>query len=427
MKTTSKKQYKLMAANDNNAARTRLELGSSLSKFANGRKSNGRKSKPSDINASDLSFSSFTQDQVKKSYKTFAPRPPNLQALFLLALGFTLTSVATLAYVLLTAQYTDLIPTLITSITLGGLSLTAMRSGAALWGSLVTMTIWTMFAAVSLYNHNTIPLEGWTIALPAILGLLIIMAGQLQYKTALRMSLVCTYIWLGIFTVSLELSALSAGSLIFIFGTAHHRLGKVCEDKDIRFGHDHTLIGWIAAMLGLIWTQHYFIPLGSFEPNTFGILAQQSFFWLSGIGLGLCVIIVSSLLRIQHNHLSWLGFIHIVFGCLILPLIAYQPELMTLFEPVTTLKAIPYLGFTLGAIVIALSLGLMMNGLRRRYYVDAVIGAFAICMQFVFIFNPDYMIFDLFPVLLFTVMFVLCFELIISRQSILMAPMSPKM
>ena len=416
MNTTSKRQDRLMAANDNNGVKARLELGSGISKLANRRIETQQS-----INSSLRNTSNS-----RNNYEKDAARPAELQALFLLVLGFTLTSIATLTYVLLSAKYTPLISTLIPSIILGGLSLTAMRSTAAFWGSLISVAIWSIAAIISLYNNDTIPLQGWVIALPAILGLLIVMASQFLSRAALLLALTCSYIWLGIFAISSELSVLTAGSLIFIFGTAHHRLGKVWEDKDVTFAHDHTLIGWIAAMTGLIWTQHYFIPLRSFEPNITGILAHQSSLWFLGTSLGIGFIVMSSIWRIQQNRLSWLGFIHIVAGCLLLPLIAFQPNLTAIFESVTTLPATPYLGFTLGATVAALAFGLIMNGLRRRYYIDAIIGAFAICVQIVLIYNQDYMTFDLFPIILFTVMFVLCFELIISRQSILTAPMAPK-
>lgn len=350
---------------------------------------------------------------------------PKLLPLFLIVLGFALTSIVTLIYVLAVDRYNDLINVLIPSIMLSGIVLIAMRWKIALWASLFALFLWSGIAAIAKYYGQAIPANQWLITLPIILTIQIIAARYSRSQYIMFAALGCAYIWLAIFTLGSDLTALASGCLVFTLGTAHHRLGKAWGDKGTRFSHHHTIIGWIAAMAGLIWTQHYFVTLGPLGANTVGIGADQSFYWLVGITLGLIAILISSVMRMRHNRLSLLGCLNICVGALVLPLIALEPTILSvIFEPLTSLPATPYFGFALSAVVITVAVGLGMNGLRRGRFIDTVVAGLAICLQFAIVMNPAYFNFDTLIVILLTTLLVLFCELIIARRSILTAPIN---
>lgn len=349
--------------------------------------------------------------------------PPKLLPIFLIVFGFALTSILTLLYVLAVDRYNGLINILMPAIMLSGFALMAMRWTIALWGSLCLLFLWSGLAITAKYYGQNIPASQWLLALPIILSLQIIAARYLRGTYIMFAALACAYIWLAIFTLGSDLSALASGSLVFTLGTAHHRLGKAWADIGSEFSHHHTLIGWVAAMTGLVWAQHYFISLGQIGASTAGIRADQSVFWFAGIVLALAAIFISNIMRMRHERLSLLGCLSICLGALILPAIAYKPAILSvIFEPLTSLPATPYFGFALSAIVISVAVAFGMNGLRRRHFFDSVIAGLAICLQFAIIMNPDYFNFDTLIVMLLTILLVTSGELIIARRSILSSP-----
>jgi len=352
-------------------------------------------------------------------------RGSEIHPIFLLVLGFALTCVATLVYILTTGQYSNLLDILIPAIVISGMFLVAMRSSLTLWPSLIILTAWAGLAALAKYNDQIIPANDWLIALPIILSLQIIAANHARSQSIMLVSLACAYAWLAVFTLGSDLTALASGTLIFTLGTAHHRLGKAWGDKGLMYSHQHTVIGWIGAMIGLMWAQHYFIPLGEFEPNTLGTAAHQSLYWILGTALGLTAIVISGIIRMRYNRLSFISFLNLCASCILLPVIAYKPVILTtIFARFTGLPALPNFGFALGAIVIALSVGLVMNGLRRKRYVDAVIGGVVICSQIGILLNPNYLTLDSFIVVMFSMIFALCFEFMIARRSIMLSPIN---
>ena len=347
---------------------------------------------------------------------------PDSQPIFLLIFGFALTCIATLLYVFATNPETPLLKILIPAIIVSTTFLVAMRSTIALWASLLAITVWSALGAMAKYNCTPIPAGHWLIGLPVILSLQIIAASHSLSKFVMLASLACAYFWLGVFTLGSEMSALASGTLVFIFGTAHHRLGKAWEDKGLNHAHEHTLVGWIAAMVGLIWTQHYYIALGELSVSKAGIGANESFYWLLGIVLSLIAIFFSNLIRMSHNRMSFGAGIALCANCLILPALAYAPEIMqTGFERFSGLPATPYFGFAIGGIVLSLSIGLGANGLRRGRHIDVIIAGLMICAQTAMITNINYMNFDTLVVVFFAMTFILCAEIMLARRSILSA------
>jgi len=359
-----------------------------------------------------------TEDLIPEGVKSSS------QPVFLLVLGFALTCLATLVYVFFANPESNLHGLLIPAIIISTTFLMAMRSSIALWGSLLALTVWSALAVYAKFNGTDIPANNWLIALPIILSLQIIAASHSLSKFVMLASLACAYLWLTIFTLGSELTALASGTLIFILGTAHHRLGKAWDDKGLNYSHEHTLIGWVAAMIGLIWAQHYFIPLGDLYPVTVGVGAHQSFYWLLGIVLGVIAIFFSCLIRLRHNRLSKMACLTVCASSLLLPAVAYAPAIMESgFEMFSGLPAMPYFGFALGAIVLALSVGLGINGLRRRRYIDTVVAGLMICAQTAILTNNYYLTFDTLLVVAFTMLFVICFQVMIARKSILSTPL----
>ncbi|MEP1231033.1 MAG: hypothetical protein ABJG88_10195, partial [Litorimonas sp.] len=273
MKSKVKTQFKQPAVNDNYKGKSDIKFSASLYNLTH---EPIKKAKASQATNSQTWFGA----QNHRNEDPIISQSPKLQVIFLIILGFTLTSLATLSYVYVTSQYASLLPVIIPAVVLGGLCLIAMRSHAALWVSLAAVFIWGVLAAVAQYNGQIIPAYQWSLALPILLTLQIAVAHQSKLRAIMIASLSCAYLWLAIFTLGSNLSALASGSLFFILGTAHHRLGKSLGDKDINYAHEHTIFGWVAAMLGLMWTQHYFIPLGGFETNASGTLAHQSNYWV---------------------------------------------------------------------------------------------------------------------------------------------------
>jgi len=416
----TKAKYKAIAANDNRVIKPKWPRTEKL----RGLKSQVLKAAPKTSIATDTRIEHLTAAPISphaaQPPSAFETRKPEVQAIFLLVLGFALTCIAAWLYIAVTQTHSALLNLLIPAIMISAAFLIAMRSSITLWISLIALMIWSGLGAIAKFNGLPIPASHWLVALPILLSLQIIAASHSTSRLIMLASLTCAYLWLAIFTLGSELNALASGTLVFILGTAHHRLGKTWGDKGINYSHEHTVIGWVAAITGLIWAQHYFIAFGEIGINTVGLGAAQSFYWIFGVGLALTVIILSSLIRIRHNRLSVLGFLHICASCIIMPVLAYNPPIVLgVFESFSGLPATPYFGFALGAVVLALAISLGMNGLRRQRYVDTLIAGLTICAQAAIIVNPSYFNFDTVVVVMFGMIFALCFELIIAQRSII--------
>lgn len=342
------------------------------------------------------------------------------ETVFLMTLGFSLTCLATLIYIFITQTYNELTPIIIPALGLSCAALMIMRSSAAIWLSIMALAVWSALSLMSLSFGYDIPAGKWAIALPILLNFNLIASHLSRSLAMVLASLISAYIWVIVFNFSTDLSPTASGVLLFMVGTAHHKFGKALEDLDRPNGHAHMLMGWAASIAGLLWVQHTFLPSGEYIPNPDIVVARSALLWQIGVGLSIFTIAASGFIRMRRGRLSILGLVGTCTACLILPTLALAPTAtISFFETMMQLPAIPYLGMSIGASIIAFALFMLANGLRRGHLIDASLAGAALFAQSVVLISGAYMSMDAFVVICFTILFVACYELMISRRSLI--------
>ena len=373
--------------------------------------------------ASDFHQNSMLMDDVDFGEDNAETQVYEVTPLILLMIA--LTSIAFLALIFFQIIDNDnaIIELLIPVIFFGLSLISALYSPRILWLALVILTALAVLASLMQITGFSIASDEWVFILPLILSLVMILSTFSRTRSIMIGALACGYLWISVLILKMGLTALAAGSLLFILGISHHRLGKAWNDRHIYFAQQHTLMGWVVAMIGLVWAQHYFMPFGNLDANKTGINASQSFYWLLGTTLGFTAIIMSVLLRLRHGLIGPSGITALIAGSLILPIIAYKPDLL---NPIFMwILALPYAdiyhGFAIGAVIITLSIAFAINGYRRNQRYDILAAAVMIVLQIMILLHPRAISLDGIIIMLITMIFAITIEILIARRSLIRA------
>ena len=102
------------------------------------------------------------------------------------------------------------------------------------------------------------------------------------------------------------------------------------------------------------------------------------------------IIFVTSLMRYKRSHISLLGIFIVCAVAIIIPIATVKPDLIqAVFHTLPGLNARPSLGLLIGAIVIASGFIWLVQGLKRVQVFDMVLGAGAIGIEALVLFQPD--------------------------------------
>ena len=111
--------------------------------------------------------------------------------------------------------------------------------------------------------------------------------------------------------------------------------------------------------------------------------------WWSALGVAMFTLFLAALMRYKTSHITLLGIFIVNLAVLALPLATAKPDLIyTAFEAIPGLNARPGLGLVIGAIIIAVGFTWLVGGLKRGRLLDIAIGATAIGIEALILFQP---------------------------------------
>ncbi len=260
--------------------------------------------------------------------------------------------------------------------------------------------------------------QGWLPLFPLLLIAQGVLAKRLHSQSTLLVTIIAAYGF--VISVSTSLPMLPLAGLFFAVSAAHHRMGKAWADTDVFGARHHIIVGWLAALSAALYVQSYWLNLenGQAEPLW---TAHQG--WWIALGCAAAVLFTSSIIRYKHAQISLSGIFLVSAAALILPVTTVRPDLVyILFDTFPGLPARPGFGFMIGAAIMASGLAWVVNGLRKGQVLEMVLGAAAVGLQALILFNPDWINVDFAIVFCLSLICALCVGGLIAGASLNHAP-----
>lgn len=227
---------------------------------------------------------------------------------------------------------------------------------------------WTAYSLLNLQISTFI----W--AFPIIWVIQMSLAAELKAKIPLVLASLSGLFWLignvVIITTAAKISPLMAICAVFAAGFTYSRIGKSMQDNQILGALFQTNVGWAVAAICALLLQDYWLMSTPHMPWTnlptvsafaYPMTAQ----WSAMLIFCILVIGSASLLRMRKGRQSLPGGLGILLFSTILPAsIAFKPQMISYAEQYGV-QATPSFGLIIGGAITALSLGMLVNGLRR--------------------------------------------------------------
>jgi len=213
----------------------------------------------------------------------------------------------------------------------------------------------------------------------------IILGQKFKSSVVLFAAIIAGYIWLGTLATEMPLPALAG--LGFAVAAAHYWLGKAWADTG-RFGADiHRICAWVMGLVAALYIQSIWLSVGSGQAKPFW---PPDTFWWTVLGTAMFTLFVASLMRFKTSHITLPGIFIICLAVAALPVAMAKPDLIyTVFEKIPGLNARPGLGLMIGATIIAGGFFWVIGGLRRGQMLDMIIGALAIGIEAMVLFQSS--------------------------------------
>ena len=234
---------------------------------------------------------------------------------------------------------------------------------------------------------------------PAIWIAQIFIATRIQSGMAIMLAVLTGYYWAANFILmgwsADNLPLTFAAAALFIAGTAHHRSGKAAEDKRLTGSAIHIYAGWIAAMIGAIGFQYFWISPDAVQNSTATLSTKGLGLWKGVVLAALTVIFCSTIIRYKHSQISLAGIFLVTAISTLLPMMLWFPSWTQSFvAAIPGVSAMPTIGILIGSAILAASLGMMLNGVRRHSPIMIAMGIAALFAEAVLLMRPDIITLD---------------------------------
>jgi len=212
----------------------------------------------------------------------------------------------------------------------------------------------------------------------------IVLAQKLRSSMVLFTAIAAAYIWLVTVAVDMPLPALAG--LGFAVAAAHYWLGKAWAETE-KFGADiHRLCAWILALSASLYIQSLWLNADSGQAKPFW---PPDTYWWTVLGAAMLTLFVASLIRYKTSNITLPGIFIVFLAVGALPVAMAKPDLVyAAFENVPGLNARPGLGLIIGASILACGLIWLVSGLKSGRFLEMSIGALAIGIETVVLFQP---------------------------------------
>jgi len=237
------------------------------------------------------------------------------------------------------------------------------------------------------------------LAFPLICAAQLFVGTKIRSGLAITLAVITGYYWVTNFMLTAwntdNLPLTFAAAALFAIGTAHHRSGKAIEDKGLTGSAIHIYAGWIAAIVGAIGFQYFWLNPEAVQNSTATLSVSGLMLWKSVILTSLAVIFCSAIIRYKYTQISLAGIFLLTLASAIIPMMLWFPALpQQVAASIPGLNAIPSIGIFIGAVITATALGMTLNGVRRHSFIMMGLGMTALLAQAYLLMKPELMTVD---------------------------------
>jgi len=234
---------------------------------------------------------------------------------------------------------------------------------------------------------------------PVIAAAQMLLATKIRSGMAIMLAVLTAYYWITHFifmswnTGNLPLTFGAAA--LFILGLAHHRSGKATEDKRLTGSSIHIHAGWIAAIIGAIGFQYFWLNPDALQNDTATLSVNGLVLWKSVIMASLAIIFCSAIIRYKHSRISLAGIFLLTAVSALLPLMLWFPSWPeSVAKAIPGVSIMPTIGVLIGSAILAAAIGMMLNGVRRHSLFMMAMGIVVLFTQAALLVRPDILTLD---------------------------------
>lgn len=231
-----------------------------------------------------------------------------------------------------------------------------------------------------------------------------ILSQRLRSPVLIMTVLTAAYIWMFAIAKNMPLPALAG--LAFALTAAHYCLGKAWGDRQAFGARLHSFFALCLALGASLYIQSLWMSTNSGQATPFW---PPSTLWWAILGVAMFALFVSSLMRYKTSHISLTGIFIICLAVVALPLATAKPDLIySAFDFIPGLEARPGLGLIIGAVIVAYGVSLIVTGLKDGHFSSVIIGATAIGVEAMILYQPHQFNMDVGVVLIVSLICALC-------------------
>lgn len=269
-----------------------------------------------------------------------------------------------------------------------------LKSRICILASICASLIWGALSFAGLAE-----ISYFMLAFPLICTAQIFTGTKIRSGMAITLAVITGYYWI----LNAVLTAWSADNLpltfaaaaLFAIGAAHHRSGKAAEDKRLTGSAVHIHAGWIAAMIGAIGFQYFWLNSEALQNSTATLSVFGLSAWKAIIALSLVIIFCSAIIRYKHTQISLAGIFLLTASSAIIPMMLWFPGWpQNVTAAIAGISAIPTIGIFIGAAITATAFGMTVNGIRRHSPMMMGMGITALFVEAYLLMKPEFMTLD---------------------------------
>ena len=269
-----------------------------------------------------------------------------------------------------------------------------LKSRISALASICASLIWAAFSFTGF-----IELSNLIMLLPAIFAAQIFVGTKIRSGMIITLAVLTAYYCIA----NAVFQHWSAGNLpltfaaaaMFIIGAAHHRAGKAAEDKDLTGSYVHIYAGWLAALIGAIGFQYYWLAPDALQSETGTLTFFSLNLWKGIVLTALAVIFCSAIIRYKHSQISLIGIFLLTAASALLPLMLWFPTWPdSVAAAIPGVSTVPAIGILIGSAITAAALGMMLNGVRRHSPIMIAMGLCVVLAEAALLLQPDLVTID---------------------------------
>ena len=246
---------------------------------------------------------------------------------------------------------------------------------------------------------NSTALTGAAALLPLIFAGQLFVATKIKSGVAIALTVGTAYYCLLSLGYSLwkedNLPLTFAAAALFIIGVAHHRGGKAAEDNRLIGSPIHIHLGWIGAMVGAIGFQYLWLNPNVLTTSTASLSIAGMTTWRIIVITALAMIFCSGIMRYKHSQITFLGIFLLTLASAIIPMMLWIPTWpQSLASIIPGIDLMQTVGVMIGASILAMAIGMVLNGARRHSPLMIAMGLGGFVAQAYLLIKPDYLTID---------------------------------